>query len=58
MMPKNEDVQTGIPDLTGVELSQLLRDDNALVASTTGALVRRVDQAHHAISGYNPQRLD
>jgi hypothetical protein len=57
MMPQTADVVTEVPDLSQVELSQLLQQDSARFAGTVRALMSRVEQPGRSISGYNPQRL-
>jgi hypothetical protein len=57
-MPQSADVETGVPDLSGVRLSELLRQDGSRFTDTRRALISRIDQPSRSISGYNPQRLD
>jgi hypothetical protein len=58
MMPQTAGVQTGIPDLSGVALSQFMRQSSARpYRAAVRALEARVEQPGRSISGYNPQRL-
>lgn len=57
-MPQPADVKTQVKDLTGMRLSDLMRQDDAQFADTLQVLIGRIDQPSRSISGYNPQRLD
>ena len=57
-MSRNADVETGVHDLRGVKLSDLMRQDPSSFADTVRLILARIDQPNRSISGYNPQRLD
>ena len=57
-MSQSADIETGVTDLRGVKLSDLMREDSSLFADTLRLLLSRIDQPNRSISGYNPQRLD
>jgi hypothetical protein len=57
-MAQSAGVETGVRDLRGMKLSELLRQDGELFADTLRLLINRIDQPNRSISGYNPQRLD
>ncbi|MFI5841587.1 hypothetical protein ACIA8K_17955 [Catenuloplanes sp. NPDC051500] len=51
-------METEVQDLSGMTVSEILRQDPARFALTVKNLVRRIDKPGRSISGYNPQRLD
>ncbi len=57
-MPQDAGVETGVPDLGGLTLAELIKQDDAVFAETLRSLMSRIDQPSQSISGYNPQRLD
>jgi hypothetical protein len=57
-MPQDAGVETEVPDLGGLTLAELIKQDDAAFAETLRSLMDRIDQPSQSISGYNPQRLD
>ncbi|MEV6843927.1 hypothetical protein [Actinoplanes sp. NPDC051411] len=57
-MPQQQEVESGLPDLSGVSFAHLVEEDPGTFERQLAEFLRRIDEPSQTISGYNPQRLD
>ncbi|GAB2617746.1 hypothetical protein Aab01nite_31230 [Paractinoplanes abujensis] len=58
MAQESADVETGLPDLSGLSFGELTEQDPRTFQPSLADFLRRIDEPSQSINGYNPQRLD
>jgi hypothetical protein len=58
MAQESSEVETGLPDLSGLSFGELAEQDPEAFQRPLLDVLRRIDEPSQTISGYNPQRLD
>lgn len=58
MTQESSDVETELPDLSGLSLGELTEQDPRAFQRSLFDFLQRIDEPSQTINGYNPQRLD